>query len=79
LIAELFFIVDLLKKRELMADSPAISQPVDYDWRLKKPKPPPKVGYTGEGPRFRPPITIDPTKIDYGQLEWKPDYKKGRF
>ena len=45
MIAELFFIVDLLKKRELMDDSPAISQPVvydpDYDFRLKENQPKP--------------------------------------
>ena len=49
----------------------------DYDWRLKKPKVDLQV--TGEGQRFRPPIVIDPLKIDYGQLDWKPDYKKGKF
>jgi hypothetical protein len=80
MIAELFFIVDLLKKRQLMVP-PSISPPVvydpDYDWRLQEPKVDLQV--TGEGQRFRPPITIDPTKIDYGQLDWKPDYKKGKF
>jgi len=46
MIAELFFIVDLLKKRQLMV-SPSISQPVvydpDFDWRLKKPKVVPQI------------------------------------
>ena len=44
MIAELFFIVDLLKKRQLMV-SPTISQPVvydpDYDFRLKENQPKP--------------------------------------
>jgi hypothetical protein len=44
MIAELFFIVDLLKKRQLMV-SPTISQPVvydpDYDYRLKENQPKP--------------------------------------
>jgi len=48
MIAELFFIVDLLTKRQLMDPStPTISQPViydpDYDWRLKKPKVVPQI------------------------------------
>ena len=25
------------------------------------------------------PLIIDPTKIDYLKLDWKPDYKKGKF
>lgn len=44
MIAELFFIVDLLKKRKLMV-SPSISQPVvydpDYDYRLLENQPKP--------------------------------------
>ena len=46
MIAELFFIVDLLKKRQLMEPStPTISQPVvyapDYDYRLLENQPKP--------------------------------------
>jgi hypothetical protein len=78
MIAELFFIVDLLKKRQLMDPStPTISPPVvykpDYDWRLREPKVVPQITEIVQ------PIIIDPTKIDYGQLDWKPDYKKGKF
>ena len=44
MIAELFFIVDLLQKRQLMV-SPSISQPVvydpDYDYRLLENQPKP--------------------------------------
>lgn len=76
MIAELFFIVDLLKKRQLMVSS-TISPPVvydpDYDWRLREPKVVPQITEIVQ------PIIIDPTKIDYGQLDWKPDYKKGKF
>jgi len=48
MIAELFFIVDLLKKRQLMEPStPTISPPViydpDYDYQLKKPKVVPQI------------------------------------
>ena len=68
MIAELALIVDLLKKSSLRS-TPTISQP-DYDWRLKKPKPVHQV--TGEGERFRPPITIDPSRIDFAKLDWIP-------
>jgi len=58
MIAELFFIVDLLKKRELMDGSPAISQPVvydpDFDWRLKKPKVVPQIT------EIKQPVVIPP-------------------
>jgi len=85
MIAELFFIVDLLKKRQLMEPStPTVGQPpsfrpekitydYDPDFRLKKPKVVPQITEIVQ------PIIIDPTKIDYGQLDWKPDYKKGKF
>jgi hypothetical protein len=33
----------------------------------------------GKIEEIKQPLVIDPTKIDYGQLEWKPDYKKGKF
>jgi len=79
MIAELFFIVDLLKKRQLMEPSPTISQPV-----ITKPKtvPPPRglgLFELGKIEVITQPLIIDPTKIDYGQLDWKPDYKKGKF
>jgi len=79
MIAELFFIVDLLKKRQLMEPSPTISQPA-----ITKPKtvPPPRglgLFELGKIEVITQPLIIDPTKIDYGQLDWKPDYKKGKF
>jgi hypothetical protein len=76
MIVELFLIRQLLKRHGVTPKATVQYDP-DYDWRLKKPKVDLQV--TGEGQRFRPPITIDPTKIDYGQLDWKPDYKKGKF
>lgn len=78
MIAELFFIVDLLKKRQLMDPStPTISQPA-------KPKtvPPPRglgLFELGKIEVITQPLIIDPTKIDYLKLDWKPDYKQGRF
>ena len=83
MIAELLFTVDLLKKLSLRS-TPSTSQPpsfkpekitydYDPDFRLKKPKVVPQIT------KIVQPIIIDPTKIDYGQLDWKPDYKKGRF
>jgi hypothetical protein len=76
MIAELFFIVDLLKKRQLMV-SPTISQPA-----TPKTVPPPRglgLFELGKIETITQPLIIDPTKIDYGQLDWKPDYKKGKF
>ena len=78
MIVELALIVDLLKKRQLMDPStPTISQPA-------KPKtvPPPRglgLFELGKIEVITQPLIIDPTKIDYGQLDWKPDYKQGRF
>jgi hypothetical protein len=72
MIAEVLLIVQLLDKLSLRSTPPTVG-PVydpDYDWRLKKPKPPPKVGYTGEGPRFRPPIVIPPISKDEATQWW---------
>ena len=68
MIAELFFIVDLLTKRQLMAPStPTISQPVvydpDYDWQLKKPKvvpPVPPVVDVGQIVTIVQPVVLPP-------------------
>jgi len=77
MIAELFFIVDLLTKRQLMDPStPTISQP-----DTKTVPRPRGLGLfePGQIEVITQPLIIDPTKIDYGQLKWKPDYKKGKF
>ena len=76
MIAELFFIVDLLKKRQLMVKT-TVGQP-----DIPKTVPPPRgLGLfdLGKIEEIKQPLIIDPTKIDYGQLDWKPDYKKGKF
>jgi len=75
MIAELFFIVDLLTKRQLMVP-PSISPP-----DTKTVPPPRGLGLfeLGKIEVITQPIIIDATKIDYGQLDWKPDYKKGKF
>jgi hypothetical protein len=75
-IVALYLIVDLLTKRQLMV-SPSISQPA-------KPKtvPPPRglgLFELGKIEEIKQPLIIDSTKIDYGQLDWKPDYLKGKF
>ena len=78
MIAELLFTVQLLKKLSLRSTpstsqppstfKPVVSKPMQLD--LFKP---------GKIEEIKQPLIIDPTKIDYGQLDWKPDYKKGRF
>jgi len=83
MIAELLFTVQLLKKLSLRSTPSTVGPPsfkpekvtydYDPDYRLKKPKVVPQIT------KIVQPIIIDPTKIDYGQLDWKPDYKKGRF
>ena len=83
MIAELLFTVQLLKKLSLRSTPSTVGPPsfkpekitydYDPDFRLKKPKVVPQIT------KIVQPIIIDPTKIDYGQLDWKPDYKKGRF
>jgi len=82
MIAEGFLIVQLLQKlslHDVVSPIPATVGP---------PPPPPK---TVPPPRgmglfdlgkievITQPLVIDPTKIDYGQIDWKPDYKKGQF
>jgi hypothetical protein len=80
MIAELFFIVDLLTKRQLMDPStPTIGPP-----EPAKPKtvPPPRglgLFELGKIETITQPLIMDPTKFDYLRLDWKPDYKKGRF
>jgi len=83
MIAELLFTVQLLKKLSLRSTPSTVGPPsfkpekitydYDPDFRLKKPKVVPQIT------KIVQPIIIDPTKINYGQLDWKPDYKKGRF
>jgi len=83
MIPELALIVQLLDKLSLQSTPPTVGPPSfkpkpvtydpDYDFRLKKPKVVPQITTITQ------PLIIDPTKIDYGQLDWKPDYKKGRF
>jgi hypothetical protein len=79
MIAELALIVQLLAKLSLQAKStpptvgppsfkPIVSKPMQLDLF--------KLGKIEE---IKQPLIIDPTKIDYGQVDWKPDYKKGRF
>ena len=82
-VVELLLIGQLLKKLSLRSTPSTVGPPsfkpekvtydYDPDFRLKKPKVVPQIT------KIVQPIIIDPTKIDYGQLDWKPDYKKGRF
>jgi len=72
----LFLIGQLLSKRQFV-DIPAVVDPA-------KPKTiarPRGLGLfeLGKIETITQPLIIDPTKFDYGQLDWKPDYKKGRF
>jgi len=76
MIIELFLISQLLSKRQFV-DIPAVVDPA-------KPKTiarPRGLGLfeLGKIEVITQPLIIDPTKIDYGQLDWKPDYKKGKF
>ena len=77
MIAELSLIVDLLKKLSLLS-TPPIGPP---DTKPKTVPPPRGLGLfdLGKIEEIKQPLIIDSTKIDYGQLEWKPDYKKGKF
>ena len=82
MIVELSLIVDLLKKRQLMDPStPTISQPDPHQFYKPPISKPAKLGLfeLGKIEEIKQPLIIDPTKIDYGQLDWKPDYKKGKF
>jgi len=80
MIVELALIVDLLKKRQLMVP-PSISQPDPHQFYKPPISKPAKLGLfkPGKIEEIKQPLIIDPTKIDYGQLDWKPDYKKGKF
>ena len=76
MIIELFLIGQLLSKRDSV-DIPTVVGPA-------KPKtiaPPRGLGLfeLGKIETITQPLIIDPTKIDYLKLDWKPDYKKGRF
>ena len=77
MIAELSLIVDLLKKLSLRS-TPPMGPP---DTKPKTVPPPRGLGLfeLGKIEVITQPLSIDPTKIDYGQLDWKPDYKKGKF
>ena len=83
MIVELSLIVDLLKKRQLMDPSvkTTISQPDPHQFYKPPISKPAKLGLfeLGKIEEIKQPLIIDSTKIDYGQLEWKPDYKKGKF
>jgi len=75
MIAELLFTVDLLKKLSLRS-TPSTSQPPP------KTVPPPRgMGLfdLGKIEEIKQPLIIDPTKIEWKKLDWKPDYKKGKF
>ena len=77
MIIELFLIGQLLSKRSLSVDIPTVVDPA-------KPKtvPPPRglgLFELGKIEVITQPLIIDPTKIDYLKLDWKPDYKQGRF
>ena len=73
MIAEGFLIVQLLQKlslHDVVSPIPATVGP-----------PPRGMGLfdLGKIEVITQPLVIDPTKIDYGQIDWKPDYKKGQF
>ena len=75
MIAELALIVQLLDKLSLRSTPPTVGPP-------PKTVPPPRgMGLfdLGKIEEIKQPLIINPTKIDYGQLDWKPDYKKGKF
>jgi len=76
MIIELFLIGQLLSKR-VFVDIPSVIDPA-------KPKtiaPPRGLGLfeLGKIETITQPLIIDPSKIDYRRIDWKPDYKKGRF
>ena len=78
MIIELFLIGQLLSKRQFV-DIPAVVDPhASFDPIISKPA---KLGLfeLGKIETITQPLIIDPTKIDYLKLDWKPDYKKGRF
>ena len=76
MIIELFLIGQLLSKRDSV-DTPTVVGPA-------KPKtiaPPRGLGLfeLGKIETITQPLIMDPTKFDYLRLDWKPDYKKGKF
>jgi len=78
-VVELLLIGQLLKKLSLRSTPTIVGPP-----QPTKPKTVPRprgLGLfdLGKTEKITQPLIIDPTKIDYGQLDWKPDYKKGRF
>ena len=79
MIAEGFLIVQLLQKLSLLdVDAPI---PATVGPPPKTVPPPRGMGLfdLGKIEVITQPLVIDPTKIDYGQIDWKPDYKKGQF
>ena len=78
MIVELFLISQLLSKR-VSAEIPTVVDPhASFDPIISKPA---KLGLfkLGKIETITQPLIIDPTKFDYLRLDWKPDYKKGRF
>jgi len=76
MIIELFLIGQLLSKR-VSVDIPSVVGPA-------KPKtiaPPRGLGLfeLGKIETITQPLIMDSTKFDYLRLDWKPDYKKGKF
>ena len=80
MIAEGFLIVQLLDKLSLRSTPPTVGPP-SFKPKPKTVPPPRGMGLfdLGKTEKITQPLIIDPTKIDNGQLDWKPDYKKGRF
>jgi hypothetical protein len=80
MIAEGFLIVQLLEKLSLRS-TPISTVGPPQPTKPKTVPPPRGLGLfeLGKIEEIKQPLVIDPTKIDYGQLEWKPDYKKGKF
>jgi len=77
MIAEGFLIVQLLDKLSLRSTPPTVGPP-SFKPKVSKPMQL-DLFKLGKTEKITQPLIIDPTKIDYGQLDWKPDYKKGRF
>jgi hypothetical protein len=83
MIVEFLLIVDLLRKSSSFGRStPVASQPRPQAVKHTEGS---GAGFVtnlfrlGKIEEITQPVIIDATKIDYGQLDWKPDYKKGRF
>ena len=81
MIAEGFLIVQLLDKlslHDVVSPIPPTVGPPSFKPKISKPMQL-DLFKLGKTEKITQPLIIDPTKIDYGQLDWKPDYKKGRF